>query len=1542
MRKKFEKVVVLALALAIMTSMYFSNIAWAMVVEHSVGRGEPSFMQIPKEVAAGGYCYQNGGSTTYESISSANLETLPDQKTMRLTVEIYIANPNGCQAGEPCPSYDPSPEYINAWIDWNGNSQFEQNERIMDEAGTGYLNINYSGTMTFVKQFNIPDEHVNNTWMRINLGWQHDPNDPCEELWNWGNSIDREVTLPVTDYPKIEDITFTPDIPVTGENVTFKAAIKDVEGFEKFAIVWRLDDKTEAKYKTIFPWISTSWKMKPEVGKYGKKNIYATLYSKDETTGEYYTHTFKKEFNLFFKEDGDDDNDKIPNWFAYWKKDGAISNIDKAQYDSSCSSNTFGYYSHGADKVNLCGAAPSNRAKKTYNFNGNKDFYGTEGVDTAAQVVAHELNHKWVYENWLSGGQWNGKTDSDFKAQGTGDARDYDDDLPDDYESTIGTDTGKVDTFDLETQKSSTYKYYGDNEYTSILAGDKEKGIGEKDWSDTGKIAKGTAKGVKIKARMIGFDIHNSGRGASVKMPNSAILELHSKRTDGKSLFSGSYQETPEDTNGNNLYDNLVISVGLELPEKMDYCLRGWLEKEGKEVAWATTSMNIDAGHRVVNLVFSGTAIFESKLNGPYLLARIELCMASEDDMLLLDYVSDAFTTSTYSYTEFEHSLTKIGESYSDEGEDIDNNGKYDALNIHIPIITDMTGQYELSGWLYTNSGKTIGYADIKTELEAGTTQVTLSFSGKEVRQSRTDGPYILKQVQLLDGNDTELASKYIAYTTTNYLYTDFEEGIAGLQSYKDVAVDFDEDGYFDELSVDITIQVNKADYYVISGKLVDNNGNIISEVNTSLNLSSISPPINQTVKLHFPGTDIYSNGADGPYFLKDVIVQSATEGLADRQTDAYTTQAYNYDDFKSPLVMATEYNVKVTDANENGLYESLVIEITVESMDSGVIRAEGILADSLGNNIAWATNFIQAEAQAPIVLELIFPGNDIFNSGKNGPYYLRNLNVYHTGDPEQNFFVESAIATQAYQFTQFEGEGSDTDGDGVLDTQDNCPTIANEDQADADNDNTGDACDNCPNDPNKIAPGTCGCGNPDTDSDNDGTADCNDPCPYDASNSCNTPPPNSDTDGDGTPDTQDGCPYDASKVVPGICGCGNPDTDSDNDGTLDCNDNCPNDPNKTEPGLNGCGNPDIVDNCPNDPNKTEPGVCGCGVADTDTDADGTPDCNDECPNDPAKIVEGLCGCGVSDADNDADGTPDCKDLCPGDPNKVDPGACGCGVADTDTDADGTPNCNDQCPDDAAKVDPGACGCGVADADSDADGTPDCNDECPNDPNKTLEGTCGCGVEDTDADGDTVADCKDNCPNATNADQMDTDGDGTGNMCDDVTDFKAYNDNDMNIQVISGGNLVNVTATDPASIIDNTGRPQNLIYGLIDAEIKTESPGGTATAVITLPKAAPQGYKWFKYSPAKGWYDFSDHAAFNADRTQVTLTLTDGGAGDDDGTTNGVIKDPSGLGESAPVTSGGSGDGGSCFISASGANTSPWIALVLLIPALIGLTRREK
>lgn len=96
---------------------------------------------------------------------------------------------------------------------------------------------------------------------------------------------------------------------------------------------------------------------------------------------------------------------------------------------------------------------------------------------------------------------------------------------------------------------------------------------------------------------------------------------------------------------------------------------------------------------------------------------------------------------------------------------------------------------------------------------------------------------------------------------------------------------------------------------------------------------------------------------------------------------------------------------------------------------------------------------------------------------------------------------------------------------------------------------------DECPNDPGKIEPGLCGCGQPDT---------------------------GNDTDADGVPDCVDLCPLDPIKIAPGICGCGIDDLDLDRDGFPDlCLDNCPFtfNPSQLDSDLDGLG--DVCDPFP-------------------------------------------------------------------------------------------------------------------------------------------------------------------------------------------------------------------------------------------------------------------------------------------------------------------------------------------------------------------------
>jgi len=135
----------------------------------------------------------------------------------------------------------------------------------------------------------------------------------------------------------------------------------------------------------------------------------------------------------------------------------------------------------------------------------------------------------------------------------------------------------------------------------------------------------------------------------------------------------------------------------------------------------------------------------------------------------------------------------------------------------------------------------------------------------------------------------------------------------------------------------------------------------------------------------------------------------------------------------------------------------------------------------------------------------------------------------------------------------------ADSDGDGLVNINDNCPYAANKDQWDRDSDGIGDDCDNCEYTPNAEQ----------EDKDGDGVGDSCDLCPLRKYTGPNIweedrdAPGHLDADGDNVGDLCDNCPYSLGFFNAdgslGLSSSSNPDqTDSDSDGVGDICDRCP------------------------------------------------------------------------------------------------------------------------------------------------------------------------------------------------------------------------------------------------------------------------------------------------------------------------------------------------------------------------------------------------
>ena len=336
---------------------------------------------------------------------------------------------------------------------------------------------------------------------------------------------------------------------------------------------------------------------------------------------------------------------------------------------------------------------------------------------------------------------------------------------------------------------------------------------------------------------------------------------------------------------------------------------------------------------------------------------------------------------------------------------------------------------------------------------------------------------------------------------------------------------------------------------------------------------------------------------------------------------------------------------------------------------------------------------------------------------------------------------------------TETDARNPDTDNDTINDDIDNCPVVANLDQADVNNDNIGDLCgdidgdtvvdalDNCPNEPNV--------GQENTDLQNDGGDACDD-----------------DDDDDGVLDVND-----ADRVDPTVC------TDSDNDTCDDC--------------VNGSFDP------ANDGIDTD-GDGECDDGDADDDNDGALDVDDSDDLDPTvcsdtdndqcdDCASGSFNPADDGVDTDADGICDLGDLCVDVPDPLQLDTNNNGVGDECDCGDGIRAGVEECDEagDTANCDIDCtfvvCGDGHVNPVVEAcdDGNQDNTDSCPDGVGGTCQfSVCGDGHVNaqTETCDDGNQDNTDNCPDGVGGTcEFSYCGDGHVNAqteaCDDANDI---------------------------------------------------------------------------------------------------------------------------------------------------------------------------
>ena len=259
----------------------------------------------------------------------------------------------------------------------------------------------------------------------------------------------------------------------------------------------------------------------------------------------------------------------------------------------------------------------------------------------------------------------------------------------------------------------------------------------------------------------------------------SDVPYLRQDRTEFRVLpisasFSDFYSDGGIDGDGDGFFEKLRIQVGVDLIQGGEYELVGSLSSpDGTQLGTVTTAISDTAGPNVTaNLDFDASLLVNRSSDGPVVLSKLALIDKSID--LRTDYREDAYTTQSYSRLDFSGWEARVAGTLSDQGVDTNANGKFDYLEVQVPLEVRRAGTYTTTALLELADGSRIMSPEVVSDTLAGANVFSFQFNGPNIALHATDGPYTVTNM-LVEGPLGIALFQDTVGETAHYSYLDFE-----------------------------------------------------------------------------------------------------------------------------------------------------------------------------------------------------------------------------------------------------------------------------------------------------------------------------------------------------------------------------------------------------------------------------------------------------------------------------------------------------------------------------------------------------------------------------------------------------------------------------------------------------------------------------------------------------------------------------------------------------------------------------------------------
>ncbi len=347
-----------------------------------------------------------------------------------------------------------------------------------------------------------------------------------------------------------------------------------------------------------------------------------------------------------------------------------------------------------------------------------------------------------------------------------------------------------------------------------------------------------------------------------------------------------------------------------------------------------------------------------------------------------------------------------------------------EGLSLETRIDHLMNGVHTLNAYLFGTNGIPVAMATTTMDFDNSTKVVRFEFPADIIGSAREyyEGPYVLGRIscRVINNPMAITYSEKDIFTTKDYSAYECKvtKPIVG-SKMSDYA-----DG--EGLHVVIPVTVPSAGTYTFSAYLATTNG--MNLVNATTNC--VCAEGKNGINVCFSKDGVFNTKMSGRFLVRDVSV-TPEGGEPSLFVCDYETKSYNYSDFDSGekaiviLPKTIELSVSKDTEDPNALHKGIAMRFTVKnksSSDYTLYRASAILVDANGYNVAYAEEDFIFNGESSNVL--FFPAQDIRESGKNGPYSVKTLRITDrvTGELIDGCMV-SAAKTASLASTEFKGE---------------------------------------------------------------------------------------------------------------------------------------------------------------------------------------------------------------------------------------------------------------------------------------------------------------------------------------------------------------------------------------------------------------------------------------------------------------------------------------------------------------------------------------